>query len=240
MIKTKGIVFRSLKYRETSMILDIYTEELGLRAYIINGVRSSSSKKNGNILQPLSQLELVVSDKNGAEKLNRIVDYKLDVLYKKIPFDVIRSMIAQFMIEVLRKCVKDDEKNPDVYQFIVSWFEFLDQTNYRMNNLIIGFLIELATLMGFAFDLEKENNESYFDLKEGHFSTVVPSHEYYLDSALSAVLFEFIHCEKENIHDLTILNKHRSKLIDQLIIYYRLHVDSFGEMKSLEILRSII
>jgi DNA repair protein RecO (recombination protein O) len=31
-ISSRGIVFRTLKYGETSLILDIYTEALGLRS----------------------------------------------------------------------------------------------------------------------------------------------------------------------------------------------------------------
>ena len=42
--KTRGIVFRFTKFQETSIIVTIFTELFGLQSYIVNGVRSKSSK----------------------------------------------------------------------------------------------------------------------------------------------------------------------------------------------------
>ena len=42
--KTKGIVLRTVKYGETSVIVTIMTELFGLQSYLINGVRSQSGK----------------------------------------------------------------------------------------------------------------------------------------------------------------------------------------------------
>ena len=240
MIKTQGIVFRAMKYRETSLIVDIYTKELGLRSYLINGVRSSKAKQSGNILTAMSQLDLLVYDKHGADKLNRISEFKLTHFYQKIPFDVIRGMMGQLMIEVLKKCLKDEEGNSEMYTFVSEWFDFLDTTKEPISNLLIVFLIELAGTMGFALDIERPSKESYFDLREGQFSMVVPGHSYYLDIAISQFLYQFIHSNKETAHEITISGKQRSILIDQLIIFYKFHVESFGELKSLEILRSIL
>ena len=44
LIKTAGIIFQTKKYSESSLIADIYTEEKGLRSYIISGVRSKKGK----------------------------------------------------------------------------------------------------------------------------------------------------------------------------------------------------
>lgn len=239
MIKTRGIVFRTMKYRESSMILDIYTEELGLRSYLVNGVRSSKSKKSANILQPMSQLDLIVYDTKGAGQLNRISEFKLDHFYRKIPFDVVRGMIGQCMIEILRKTVKDDEANPVMYRFIQSWFRFLDSTTESVKNILIVFMVELASMVGFAFDLEK-GKDDYFDLQEGVFTAEIPLHIYYLDPQLSEYLYQAVHLAKSECHELNMPNKHRSILIDQLVIFYRLHVPSFGELSTLDILRGIL
>jgi len=41
--KTRGIVFRFTKFKETSIIVTIFTEVFGLQSYIVNGVRSKSA-----------------------------------------------------------------------------------------------------------------------------------------------------------------------------------------------------
>lgn len=240
MVKTEGIVFRSFKYRETSLIVDIYTKDLGIRSYVVNGVRKAKAKTSGNILQAMSVLDLMVYDNHGADKLNRIKEFKLARYYKKIPFDVIRSMIGQFMIEVLRNCIKDDQANYDLYEFIENWFIFLDESPNNIANTIPLFLIELASKIGFAFAFEKDENSQIFDLQEGQFLNDFPEHRYFIEGDLSLVLFTFIHSDKSQVHEIKITNSQRSILIDKLIIYYRLQIESFKDLRSLEILRSIL
>lgn len=47
---TKGIVLRTIKYGETSVIASIFTESFGVQSYIVNGVRTSGKKKQSTFL----------------------------------------------------------------------------------------------------------------------------------------------------------------------------------------------
>ena len=51
--KTKGIVLRSIKYGETSLVVTIFTEMFGIQTYMVNGVRTSKkSAAKANLFQP--------------------------------------------------------------------------------------------------------------------------------------------------------------------------------------------
>src|ERR1700746_2887131 len=102
--KTKGIVLRSVKYGETSLILAIYTEIFGLQSYLVNGVRKSTTKGAGraNILQPAALLDLVVYQ-NPLKNLQRIKEFKYALVYHHIFFDVFKNSVALFMVELLLK-----------------------------------------------------------------------------------------------------------------------------------------
>ncbi|WP_315819946.1 DNA repair protein RecO [Paraflavitalea speifideaquila] len=41
---TKGVVLKTVKYGETSVIVTIYTELFGIQSYLVNGVRTSTKK----------------------------------------------------------------------------------------------------------------------------------------------------------------------------------------------------
>ena len=58
---TKGIVLRSVKYGETSLVVTIFTELFGLQSYLVNGVRTASKKGSSKsaMFQPSAILELV-------------------------------------------------------------------------------------------------------------------------------------------------------------------------------------
>ena len=78
MLKTRGIVINHIEYKETS-IVKIITEALGLKSYIINGVRSKKPKFNPILFYPLSILDMVVYNKkkNGLQYVSELKNVNL-------------------------------------------------------------------------------------------------------------------------------------------------------------------
>lgn len=58
-----GILLKRFNYSETSLILHFFTLEDGFQAYIFRG----GKKKKGNILQPLSLVEITSYHRKGDE-----------------------------------------------------------------------------------------------------------------------------------------------------------------------------
>ena len=98
--KTRGLVINNMRYRETSLLITIYTAEFGIASYIENGVRSAKAKHKMALFQPLTLLDLEVYHKPG-KGLHRISEAKCYYPYQQIPFDIIKSSIALFLSEVL-------------------------------------------------------------------------------------------------------------------------------------------
>ena len=73
--KTKGIVLRTVKYGETSVIVTIFTELFGIQSYLVNGVRTSTKKGTGKamLFQPSAILDMIVYH-NELKQLQRIKD----------------------------------------------------------------------------------------------------------------------------------------------------------------------
>jgi DNA repair protein RecO (recombination protein O) len=126
--KTKGIVLRSVKYGETSLIVSVYTELFGLQSYIVNGIRASSKKgvTKSNLFQPAAILDLIVYH-NELKNLQRIKEFRWSYLYHHVFFDVIKNSVALFMVELLQKCLKQPEANSDLFSFAEDAFIKLDE-----------------------------------------------------------------------------------------------------------------
>ncbi len=122
---TKGIVLRTVKYGETSIIVNIFTELFGIQSYLVNGVRSSGKTLKANFFQPSSILEMEVYH-NELKNLQRIKEYKWNYLYKNVLSDVTKNAIALYMIELLQKCLKQPENNIDLFHFCEDAFIQLD------------------------------------------------------------------------------------------------------------------
>ena len=132
-IKTRGIILRTVKYSETSIIADIYTEGVGLRSYIISGVRTQRSRVAMGLLQVMSLVDIVAYDAPG--KLNRIKEIHAAHIYTALPFDVRRSSIGLFMAEVTRRTIRESEENEALFAFLFDIFQYLDETAERFTNL---------------------------------------------------------------------------------------------------------
>ena len=96
--KTKGIVLRTVKYGETSVIVTILTELFGLQSYLVNGVRTGRGKggSKAGMFQPAAILDLVIYHQE-SKNLNRLKEYNWAFLYRNILSDVISNSIALFL-----------------------------------------------------------------------------------------------------------------------------------------------
>ena len=112
-------MLRTVKYGETSLIIAAYTELYGLQSYIVQGVRASSKKggAKANYFQPGSMLELVVYH-HDLKNLQRIKEFRWSFLYTELFADVIKNSVMLYMMELLQKCVKQPENNPDLFYFV--------------------------------------------------------------------------------------------------------------------------
>src|SRR4051812_25488846 len=100
--KTTGIILHTVKYSETSLIVKIYTRNYGLQSYIISGTRSKKSKNKASLFQPLTLVDLIVSN-SAKEGLHRISEINILHSYNAIPYQIIKSSISVFINEILYK-----------------------------------------------------------------------------------------------------------------------------------------
>jgi DNA repair protein RecO (recombination protein O) len=240
-IKTRGIILRSVKYSETSIITDIYTEGYGLKSYIISGVRTQRSKVPMGLLQVMSLVDIVAYNAQG--KLNRIKEIHAAHTYTALPFDIRRSSIGLFMAEVTRRTIRESEENEELFVFLFDIFKFLDETTERFTNLHLSFLLELSGHLGFRPDEHAPSTRgtegSVFDLKNGVFTQYVVGHSHFLNQKLSNILRGLLSTPWNQIQLITISADERRLLIGELLKFYQFHLDNFPDINSFKILQEI-
>jgi DNA repair protein RecO (recombination protein O) len=216
--KTKGVVFRFTKYGETSIIVNIFTELFGLQSYIVNGVRSSSKRSKIALFQPLTLLDLVVYHKENANIL-RIKEIKCYHPYQTVTSDIRKSAIAMFINEVLNKSVKEQSHAGEIHEYIASSLIVLDQ-HQKSENFHLLFLLGLSKHLGFGPNITEE-------VLGGN----------WMDEADERVLKQLLVTDYTSA--ISITYDQRQTLLTSLLRFYASHVDNFGEMKSLAVLREI-
>ncbi|MBK6545302.1 MAG: DNA repair protein RecO [Saprospiraceae bacterium] len=236
MLKTEGIVFRITRFKESSLILDIYTEAQGLQSFIANGVFSKSSQRLASILQLMNLVDLLVYF-NENKEIHRIKEVNPSILYQRIPFDIRRSAIGTFILEVCRKSIKGHQANPELFQFIKNSFIQLDQTEILDPFLHFNFLLEFSNFLGFnPLDNYSKNNDA-FDLINGSFVPYERNSLHIINPKDSALLIQLF--RKQTPQEFIKHIEDKRRILDILILYYKHHIDQFKDIKSIEVFKGI-
>jgi DNA repair protein RecO (recombination protein O) len=240
---SKGIVLRTVKYGETSVIVLIFTEKFGIQSYLVNGVRITSKKGSGkaNLFQPAAILELVAYYSE-LKQLQRLREFKWEQLYKHIFSDVRKNAVALFMVELLTKCLKQPEANADLFQFAEDAFMHLDESNERVTaNFPLFFILHLAVFFGFRIHDDYSENNSILDLEEGIFVHERPTHPHFLEDKQSLITSQLLKVmQPEELNDILLNHEFRRNLLHMYETYYALHIQDFGIMKTLPVLEEIL
>ena len=240
--KTKGIVLRTVKYGETSVITTVYTELFGIQSYIVKGVRQSSKQgtTKANYFQPAAMLQMEVYH-NELKNLQFIKEYQWSFLYENIFFNVVKNAAAMYIIELLQHTLKQPEANPELFYLIEDTLKQLDKGNETLTaNLPLYFTLHLAAELGFQLQREYNKQTPVLDLKEGSFVTDIPFHTDYICDELAETTSRInsinFYNDLENLH----LNRHiRRELLEVYKQYLMLHIEGFGELKSLHVLKDV-
>lgn len=212
LVKSRGIVLNFIKFKETSIIARVYTENYGIQSMLINGIRSKKSQTSVAMFQPLTLLDLVFFFKE-EKTIRRIQEVKCTIPFQSLPFDIRKSCMALFISEVLSKVLKEETSDQTLFSFIFSGIIYLDQEGYHPD-FHIWFLIHLSYHLGFgpekASDIVHESND-YFTLID-----------------------QLIHAEPYTA--VFNSNTRRKRVLEYIISFYSKNIGSFGELRSLRVL----
>lgn len=237
--KTRGIVFKTTDYGDSSVIVQVFTEKFGLQSYIINGAKKPRAKIPRNMLQPLHLLDMVVYH-NHTGNVQRVKELRNSPVLQTIPYDVVKSSLAIFLNEVLYKAVKAQSEDGSLFDFVFSAIEWLDHQTEGLANFHLLFLIHLTRYLGFYPDRTLEAGAGYFDLRSGGFSQHKPGSMLYLSPPHTQNFGRLLRCSFENIAQIRLNNDERRYLLQKLLEYYALHIESFGSVRSHQVLEEVL
>ena len=237
--KTRGIFLHAVKYSETSLIASIYTEHYGRQSFIINGVHGKNSTVRAAVFQPLYLLDLEIYYKAGRE-IHRIKNARITYPYSTIPFDIRKSTQVLFLAEVLYKCLREEETNTELFDYLYHSLTLLDLTEAGISNFHIWFLFKLTRFLGFSPSSEDAERCNFFDLQTARFVSHEPLHSQFTDKHLTVLFTRLFTIDSSSIKDLDYNQHERRLVLEKLLEFYHIHLGNLGEFKSLEVLKEVL
>ncbi len=217
--KARGMVVHTVRYGDSSVIADVYTDKYGMLSFLVKTKRRGRDSVRNLLLCPLAIVEVDFDYREG-KSLLRIGDVRLVEAYRSLPYHPVKATIAMFLSEFLLHALRNEEPNQELFAFVVSSMLWLDNRAERFANFPVTFLLRLTRFLG-IWPSEEE---------------VVPI----LHDGERQAVKHLLRMNYGTMHLFHFTRGERSRLMQVVNDYYRLHVPSFPELKSVAVLREVL
>lgn len=236
--KATGIVLHTLKYNDTSVIADIYTEQNGRMSFLAAVSRSRKSPVRTTLFQPLSCIEFETDIRPG-NSLHRIREVKSAHPFRSIPYHPYKTAIVLLIAEFLYRALREEEQNLPLYMYLLHSLLWLDECESRFANFHLVFLIRLSRFIGLYPNTDSYRPGACFDLLNACFVPDRPAHGFFLAPEEAEALRQLTRANYETMHLFALNRTQRNRCLTAINEYYRLHLPDFPVLKSPDVLQTL-
>ena len=233
---TRGIVLSYAKHGESSLLVKIFTEDLGLHTFIVQGAQKKHSRFKPALFLPLSLLDLVVYY-HESRTLHRLREAKPFIVFSTVHQDPNKYAILLFLSEVVSHSLHSGHTDKGVFAYISDSVGKLDRNERKPAAFHLDFLCGLAHHLGFRPEDNYSETDCYFAIESGVFVSNEAQELCFTKevSALFARLLRDWSREQEGCFT----HAERKSLLNAMMQYYTIHLPRFGQIRSLQVLEEI-
>jgi DNA repair protein RecO (recombination protein O) len=156
--------------------------------------------------------------------------------YQTLHTNVMKSSVVLFLAEMLKNCIREEEANGGLFQYISSALQWLD-VHDDISGFHQLFLLKLTTYLGFYPDTS-HSDLPYFNLMEGIFQKKPLGNYCEKGEAVDTLKSLFgINFDALTLKKTT--KKQRFEVLDLLLLYYQLHLHGYKKPRSLLVLNQL-
>ena len=238
LIKSPALILGLLKYNERTSIVHLFTEVIGSVSLLTPAPKAQHFGRKTALLQPLNQ---VVVEWNHNEKhgLSYLRNINCTYTYTSLHNDFYKVAIKSFLCEFLYYALRNERQGNPLFAYICSSLQWLDTANMQYSNFHIVLQIRIAQFLGILPNLRKCPTKNFFDFRNGCYTTLQPLHNEYLRGPEAFFVRSLTKINIYNMSHFKFTSSQRTKILETINNYYRIHIPSFPQLKSIEILREV-
>ena len=122
--KTEAVVLKSMRYRETSKIVTLYTREFGRVGVLAKGAREMRNKFGG-ALEPLTVISAVFYRKEGRD-LHLLSQADIMKPLLRLHGDFAAMSVGLGIAELMEQLAREEERHVAFFELLVQALEVLD------------------------------------------------------------------------------------------------------------------
>ncbi len=245
LLKSEAIILDSIRWKETSKIVSLFSREWGIIKVIARGIYRNKSTFAGK-LESLNRVEVVINSRS-SRSLQILTEADVIDSFNNIRPDLQRLPYALAILELIRQTIRESHLDSIFYDFIIVLLDAI-KTAKSPAIIFIYFLLKLVSFLGFKPNLGQcqvcENQPPseivYFSLEKGSI--------FCRDCAEGATMLRKI--KSEDLDVLRKLQKHPHRQIGEfevkdipaqyfinlLVDYLNFHTETNTTVKSLSML----
>ena len=222
----KAVFLHKSSFSSSSLLVTYYTEKNGLQKFIFKG-----GKKRAHHLFPMAFSEIEYYGRNN-DLLN--ITNTESVFPQSFQFNPVKSTIAFFIGEVIRKSVEPGDRDSQLFSFLEKQTKRLEEEE-KIHLYPIQFLVEFTNSLG-IYPLIEEGGEKVFNIDSGRFQHTASIHQKtYVGESVNLII-SFLNKEEPPSTN----KKVREESLKILLNYYSTHIPSFNKLESYEILKEVL
>jgi DNA repair protein RecO (recombination protein O) len=150
---TEAVVLRSMKFRDTSKIVSLYTRLFGRVSVVAKGARDRKSRF-GAALEPMSHVSAVFYKK---ERSDLHLLSQCDILcgFRRIADDMDRMAAGLGVVELVSGVTHDEEANEELFTLLIATLAAIENATKGAANALYYFEVRLARLLGFQTGFQR-------------------------------------------------------------------------------------
>jgi DNA repair protein RecO (recombination protein O) len=237
-VKTKAIVLNKVKYSDSGIIVNLYTQNYGRISAIVKGTRARKSNVKSYAFEILNILNIELD-----YKVNRNLQTLREAVLTKPLYQTHlhpeKAAICFFIAEILGKSLIEQEASPEIFEYISSSINELEEIKVEFYNFHLSFLVHLLSFLGFKPSQNFCNETPYFNIREGMFLPIFTNDNDSFDINQSKLFNELSFINPIDSCKIKINNTARREILCKILEFYRFHIPGFGNIKSLNVLHEL-
>lgn len=157
-IRTEAFVLRSLDYGETSQIVTLFTREKGMISVMAKGARRIKSAY-GSTLQPMAYTQVVFYHKS-TRTLQTLSESSHVDAFLGIRRSLEKITVGLRVMELIAALMEEEDPHPETFALALRILRRLNAAEARIDNLWPFAQLRLATQLGMAPSIQRENVEA--------------------------------------------------------------------------------
>ena len=233
--QTNGIILHRFMHSDSKMIVKIYTESFGTLSYLC--FRSSNKKKNNYLFDPMSLVK-ITAEKKPKSNFDYIKEINVLEGINTHSFDIAKSSVSLFLNEILYQLLFDAPEDKSLFCFL-----FTNLSRFFTESLHpdfhLRFLLALTRELGFCPEDNYSAETMRFNIEKSCFeaNAMNEKEEEILGTYFHHLLNQDLFLPN---HQNAIPYKWRNSLLETILKYYTLHVSNLSQIKSHEILKTVL